>query len=457
MRRLVVVSNRLPHEPAESPIRSERAAPVGGLVSAILPVLEREGGLWFGWSGRSTERHPNAAAAIARMGLAQVALSEEDVNLYYTGFANRTLWPILHGFLLRAIIRRDTYGAYRRVNRRFAEALAPMLQPDDLVWVHDFHLFHVGQELRRLGWKGKTGFFLHSPFPPAEVFTVLPWARQILEGLMYYDLAGFHTQRYVNNALDAIQLETGASVSAGKATYEGRTVRFGAYPVGIDPKAFSSPQPGGDGAASPRPGATTGQRLLLGVDRLDYTKGIPERLHAFERLLEHRPSVRGKVSFLQISAPSRTRVPDYIREKERVDQLVGQINGRFSEPDWLPVRYLYRSYEGLELVPFYRDADVCVVTPLRDGMNLVAKEFVASQDDDPGVLLLSRFCGAAESMGEAVVVNPYDIEGTAEAMYRALSMPRTERLRRWQALMDSVSSNTAQSWFESFRDDLVAV
>ena len=448
--RLVIVSNRVPSPVTATTESGERAGPVGGLVSALKPVVEQQRSLWFGWSGRSTGRSPDATPAFSGsepLQMATLDLSEDEVSLYYTGFANRTLWPLLHSLPERATIRRDAYGAYRRVNRRFAEALRPLLRPDDLVWVNDFHLFHVGDELRQLGWAGKTGFFLHVPFPPAEISAILPWARQILEALTQYDLVGFQTKRYLSNAVDAFKTELGATNKSGKIAYDGRSFRVGVYPVGIDPSPYQRL------ASQPRRAAPD-QRLILGVDRLDYTKGIPQRLRAFERLLEHNPSLRGKVSFMQISSPSRTRVPEYISEKEQVERLVGQINGRFSGANWMPIRYLYRTYQPERLARFYRDADVCVVTPLQDGMNLIAKEFVASQDDDPGVLVLSRFCGAAESMKEALIVNPHDIDGTAAAIYRALNLTRRERRERWEALMDGVCKQTAERWSDSFIKDL---
>ena len=452
----MVVSNRVP--PPEPVVREGgRADPVGGLVSAIRPVMETEGGLWFGWSGVGTSTKPSATPTVTssgRMQTATVDLSEDEVGLYYSGFANRTLWPVLHTFPERAVIRRDTYAAYRRINQRFAETLYPMLRSDDLVWVHDFHLFHVGAELRDLGWRGRIGFFLHVPFPSPDVFSILPWARQILDALLQYDLVGFQSRKDLHYAVDTFQSELSAKTRKGEVTHEEVSVAVGSYPIGIDMSPFQANTDGNGPAVAPR--GNGGERIILGVDRLDYTKGIPLRLRAFGRLLEHSPALRGNVCFTQISTPSRTRVPEYTREKEQVDQLVGQINGRFSGADWTPIRYLYRSYLAHELTHFYREADVGFVTPLRDGMNLVAKEFVASQSDDPGVLVLSRFAGAAESLRQALIVNPYDVDGTALALDEALRMPLQERRQRWSALMKAVSRETAHTWFASFTRDLAA-
>ena len=458
--RLVAVSNRVPPPGNVFAAGQDQVGALGGLVSALRPAMEQHGGLWFGWSGRSTQRRALGPPVVSRFGgpveLATLDLSDVEVSLYYTGFANRTLWPLLHSFPERVIIRRDTYRAYLGVNRRFAEALYPMLRPGDLVWVHDFHLIPLGQQLRLMGWRGRIGFFFHVPFPSPEIYAILPWGGELLDALVDYDLVGVHTESYLRNLSDSLVSHLGGTLSGGVVRWRERSTRVGAYPAGIEPSLFSQraiheTRGLAEQLSIPTP---TDHRLILGVDRLDYTKGIPQRLRAFARLLEHTPSLRGKVSFVQISSPSRTRVPEYAREKERVDRLVGQINGRFSEGGWVPIRYLYRSHSHQELIRFYHDAHVCMVTPLRDGMNLVAKEFVASQGEDPGVLVLSRFAGAASAMRDAVLVNPYDIDGTAEATHRALRMPHSERRRRWESLMEVVRTQTARNWSESFKSDL---
>jgi trehalose 6-phosphate synthase len=425
--------------------------------------MEESGGLWLGWSGKTTHRRPDSTPKVSSFGtveLATIDLSEDEVSLYYTGFANRTLWPLFHSFPGRVVIRHDTYRAYRRINRRFAEALYPMLKPGDLVWVHDYQLFHVGQELRQLGWRGKLGFFLHIPFPPADIFSILTWSRQFLEAILHYDLVGVHTQRYADNLVDTLSYELGGEYYRGVFTHGRLSSRIGAYHIGIDPSTFNQPFTPGTRALKETLAISdqADHRLILGVDRLDYTKGIPERLLAFERLLDNHRSLVGKLTFVQISSPSRTRVPEYIREKERVERLVGQINGRFSETGYVPIRYLYRSYTQEELARFYHDSDVGMITPLRDGMNLVSMEYIAAQaPDNPGVLVLSQFSGAASVLSDVLQVNPYDIEGTAEATYRALSMTKEERQRRWRISMDQVLNQTARTWSESFRKDLVSV
>ena len=456
---LVVVSNRLPLLEAPSTDEERREAPVGGLVSALQSSLEQRGGTWVGWSGHVTERAPSGdprVSAIGQVRLVGLDLPRAEFNLFYNVFCNRTLWPLLHSFPAKMTVRLDAYRAYRRVNRRFAEAVLRVANENDLVWVNDFHLFPIAKELRRLGWTGRIGFFLHTPFPPAEVFALLPWAEDLLEAFLDYDLFGLQTRRYERNLNDSMSTELGGGLIGDVFTNTNKSLRVKTYPIGIDPDEINRMAsqaenlPGGSFLRQVSPEL----KIVLGVDRLDYTKGIGLRLRAFQQLLEHYPGLRGKVSMVQISAPSRSHVPEYIEERQQVDQLVGRINGRFSEGGWVPVHYLYRSYPQSELVAFYREANVGLVTPVRDGMNLVAKEFVAAQGDDPGVVVLSKFCGAVATMPEALIVNPYDLEETARAIYRGLRMPRRERVSRWSALIEGIRSYTAQDWSDEYLSDL---
>ena len=314
------------------------------------------------------------------------------------------------------------------------------------MWVQDFHLFHLGEELRKNGWEGKIGFFLHVPFPSANIFGIIPWSRSILESLLYYDVVGVHTTRYLRDLRDTLQDELQGSIVGSSFIHSGRRVHLGVYPIGIDPDVFRNwaMEDVGPTGENRRETVPRQHKTVLGVDRLDYTKGIPLRLRAFERLLRRYPSLRGRVSFVQVSSPTRTQVAEYREEKRTVEGLVGEINGRYSSADWIPIRYLYRSLSQRDLAPMYRDADVCLVTPLRDGMNLVAHEFVASQIDDPGVIVLSRFAGTAELLQEALAVNPYDIDSTAQAIHEALAMPRRARHDRWQALAERVWTQTGR-------------
>ncbi len=458
-RRLVVVSNRVPQAPHLVPA-GERLVSTSGLVNALRPALRKHKGVWFGWSGKSNSPGKDVPPTVSKAGpieLVTIDLSRSDLNLYYSAFSNQTLWPLLHSFPERVVIREDAYRAYQRVNRRFAEALMPTLQKGDVVWIQDYHLFLVGQELRKLGWQGKLGFFLHIPFPPSEVFAILPWAKEVLESLTAYDLIGLHTTRYAHNLIDTLVTELGGVASGNRFSNAEGSVSVGAYPIGIDADDFAAWSAEEESQEIGRllRRMPHRQMVILGVDRLDYTKGVPERLLAFERLLERFPSFRGQVNLVQISAPTRGQVPEYVEVRNRVDQLVGRINGRFAQAGWLPVYYMYRAYSQQELAMLYRRTDVSLVTPLRDGMNLVAKEFVAAQDDDPGVLVLSKFCGAAETMQDAIIVNPYDIEGMATALQQALQMPLEERRTRWEALLQDVRKHTARFWCDSFVADLM--
>lgn len=453
--RVVVVSNRLPSVSTSSGVKETRNLPVGGLVSCLRPFLEATGGIWMGWDGNSDGRDAASAAAITvveGIRLASVSLSRDQVEGFYSIFSNRTLWPLLHGFPDKATISHDSYRVYRSVNRKYAASLIDLLSPDDMVWVHDFHLLPLGRELRQLGWKGKIGFFLHIPFPSPEIFGILPWARDLLACLFEYDLVGLQTPKYLRNLQETLGDEFGAAVVGDTVRHDGRTLKVGSFPVGADVRAFR------EMAVSEVPTRVSrfledfpkDRQLLLGVDRLDYTKGIIHRMQAIERLLNDHPELSGRVTLIQIAAPSRVDIPEYARERERYDLLVGKINGKFGEAHWMPIVPLQRAFSQQDLAHFYREADVCLVTPLRDGMNLVAKEFVAAQTSDPGVLVLSRFCGAAESMQAALIVNPYDTEKTASTIYRALTMGGSERQRRWSDLFGDVSDNTARDWCYGF-------
>ena len=459
--RLVIVSNRIA---AGLAVGGEWTPPssAGGLVSAVSSALKRRESLWFGWSGKlggsaSLPSNPSITNA-GNVALATIDLPRRDFALYYSIFSNQTLWPLFHSFPRMVVIRWDAYLAYRRINQRFAEALYPLLRPGDIVWVHDYHLISLGAELRALGWQGKMGFFLHVPFPPQEIFRMLPWDKELLLDFFAYDLVGLHTARYAFNLQDTMQDTLGATVADGVVTNpSGAAAAIGRFPIGIDPDTF----PIWAAGREPRQTARLLDRIagksqvMLGVDRLDYTKGIRHRLLAFEHLLVRRPSLRGKVILIQISTTSRGDLPEYAEEKLAVDALVGRINGQFSQAGWIPVHSLHRTFSREELAAIYRHTDVCLVTPLRDGMNLVAKEYVASQGrDDPGVLLLSEFAGAGETMHDAVSINPHDIEGVATAMHYALSMSLAERQQRWDTLIEDVRSHTARNWCDDFLEAL---
>jgi trehalose 6-phosphate synthase len=441
--------------------RAARDKPVGGLVSAIRPALDERGGIWFGWSGNAVSSQTRTTVKSTLQGninYLTIDLSEYEVDNYYTGFSNRTLWPLLHSFPTRVRLRDEEHKSYHRINRKFAKALFPYLEKGDIVWIQDYHLIPLGESLRHLGWDGPIGFFLHTPFPPPDIFLILPWARKMLETFLTYDLIGFHVEQFRHNFEQSLLMELEGELQDHCFRYGSIRLKIGVYPIGIDAEMFQrwAVSPKADKQARTLKRFIGDRRLILGVDRLDYTKGIMERLRTFERMLDRFPSWKRRVSMIQISAPSRTRIPEYINQKRDVDRLVGEINGRQGEADWTPISYLYRSYDQEMLAGFYRIADVCLVSPLRDGMNLVSKEFVASQTDNPGVLVLSRFCGAADDLREALIINPYDRDGSALALKRALEMPIDERRRRQAALMEKIQKSSSKIWRDNFLGDLAA-
>lgn len=451
MSRLVVVSNRVP-------LPSERGPRAGGLTVALTEAL-RPGSLWFGWSGRrSTKPAPHLQHA-GGITYATIDMSEADYRAFYVSFANGALWPLLHFRLALVNYRSEDYGSYRAMNRRFAEALAPMLQPDDLVWVHDYHLIPLGEMLRELGANNRLGFFLHTPFVPPALLQALPRADELLGAMCAYDVVGFHTTTYRDAYLNCLREILGVRHDAqGRVVYRGQASQAIADPVGIDADAFAA---GAVEAAQSleakqlRESLPDDRKLAIGAERLDYSKGLANRFEAFARLLAKYPEHRRQVSFLQIAARSREDLGDYQRLRRELDRIVGDVNGRFSEFDWVPLRYMTRTVRRSTLAGFFRIARLGVVTPLRDGMNLVAKEYVAAQDpDDPGVLILSRFAGAAEDMAEALVVNPYDADEITAAMHTGLCMDLDERKERWQALRARVWKASAAQYCHTFLNAL---
>jgi trehalose 6-phosphate synthase len=452
---LVVVSHRLPDALAPG----ARAHRVGGLVSSIAAAFASSDGVWLGWSGHLHDgERPLGIEPHASPARAAFDLPPDDYGLYYDGFSNQTLWPALHGFLGRARYRQAEWEAYRRVNDRFADFVSKVATKNALVWVHDYQLLLVGAALRAREHGGRLGHFLHVPFPSLDVFETVPWAREIVEAMLAFDLLGFHTRRYATNFLDvATQLALATRNERG-VEHRGRTTDVRVFPLGIDASGFRTNGEERDDPEIAALRADLGDRtLVLGVDRLDYTKGIVERLEAFARMFALRPEWKGRVTLLQIAVPSRADVPEYGAQRRAVEGLVGAINGELGETSWMPVRYLRRSYERAALTRLYREARVALVTPLRDGMNLVAKEYVAAQDaNDPGVLVLSRFAGAAEQLEDAVQVNPYDRDGTALAIHTALAMPLEERRARHARLRAIVADGTPTRWAREFVEALAA-
>jgi len=408
--------------------------------------LSRRGGTWVGWPGlelRQGETLPDTGLTYA---LEPVNLTEMEVSRYYYGFSNRALWPLLHSLVDRARFDRREWTAYDRVNLRFAQRAADLAGDTGFVWIHDYHLFRAPRHLRRLEPNLRIAFFLHTPFPPYDVFRILPWGREILRGLLACDLVGFHIADYAQNFLDCTERLLGARVDRRALLVEegDRTCHAGAFPLGIDFDRFEQLARLAPAASESR------ERIVLGVDRLDYTKGIPERIRAFERLLELHPDYRERITLVQIAVPTRSRVVEYRALKRQIDELVGRVNGRFGTASWTPIRYLYQSLAHERLATLYRDADVAFISPLRDGMNLVAKEYVACQVAKPGVLVLSNLAGTAETMHEAIRVNPYNVDGAAAALHRALSMDEAERWSRLAALRRRERRDNVYAWVERF-------
>ena len=458
MSRLIVVSNRV------SIPRGRDSAQAGGLAVALYAALRRYDGIWFGWSGNivdtSGEGQPNISK-VSNVTVVTIDLSTDDYDEYYNGFANRTLWPLFHYRTDLAAYDRKFDKGYFRVNARFAHSLAPMVEPDDLIWVHDYHLIGCAEELRRMGLAQKIGFFLHIPFPATEILLTLPNHKALVRALFAYDLVGFQTESDLRAFHDYVMFEAGGSISpTGELTAYGRTIRAGVFPIGIDAKEFVTMAESAEAKRHfDRMRHSMGQRkLIIGVDRLDYSKGLPTRLESFERLLETYPENRGAVSLLQVATPSRVEVPEYDDIRQELEALSGHINGRFADFDWVPIRYISRAYSQRALAGLFRVSRIGLVTPLRDGMNLVAKEFVAAQDPaNPGVLVLSRFAGASDQMTDALIVNPYDVDDIVEALQRGLNFSLAERRKRWRRLMEVVREEDVTAWRDDFVGALQAV
>jgi trehalose 6-phosphate synthase len=451
MGRLIVISNRV------SPPSDVGGGTQGGLAMALAAALREHSGIWFGWSGQTTETY-SGQVGVQRAGGVTVAtmdLEDQDVQEYYNGYANKTLWPLFHHRVDLTAYERSFGEGYARVNARFAETVLPLIEEEDFVWIHDYHLIPLAQELRRRGVKNRIGFFLHIPWPARHLITTLPRHPQLVEALFDYDLVGFQTRDSLEAFKDYVVHEAGGSLGEGRRLSAfGRTAEFDAFPIGMDVTEFTAALDGETAKAEYARMQTSmlDRQMIIGVDRLDYSKGLEERFLAYEQFLQDNPHLHEKVFLLQIATPSREDVEAYQEIRGRLDGVSGRINGAFSTVDWVPIRYVNRGYRRDQLAGIYRAAKLGLVTPLRDGMNLVAKEYVAAQDpEDPGVLILSRFAGAAEQMGEALIVNPFSREDVSDAILRGLAMPLAERRRRWDRLMADLRTTDVSAW----RDDFV--
>jgi len=451
---LVVVSNRVAHGKANEPM-------TGGLAAALLPVVEESGAIWVGSSGRvrdGVQKEPFAEIeALGAGALAMLDLPAAHYGGYYEGFANSALWPALHSRtdLIRA--SQDDYRSYREVNAFMARALLRFRKPDTAFWIQDYHFLALAAELRALGVTQPVGFFLHTPWPARGVIEGVPHHRELIEAMLACDLIGFQTGDDRENFLDYISSELGLKIASGVVSSRFGKTSVAVFPIGIDPEKFA--QQAAKAVSHPDVSrlrrSLNGEKLAIGVDRLDYSKGLINRINAFDRMWTNQPQLQRTVSLLQIATPSRGAIEAYSNLQSELARLISDVNGRHGEVDWTPIRYLNKGFSQTVLAGLYRTAQVGVVTPLHDGMNLVAKEYVAAQNPaDPGVLVLSKFAGAANELDTALLVNPHDIDGMAGTIATALTMPLTERRMRWEAMMEKLRTGTIQHWFADFVDAL---
>jgi trehalose 6-phosphate synthase len=452
--RLLVVSNRV------API-TEGEPTSGGLAAGVLDALRQQGGMWFGWSGEITDDAASPAHVERTVGpitLCTLDLCRRDYDEYYRGFANGTLWPTLHYQVGHARFDRADFAGYRRVNALFAQALARLVRADDLIWAHDYHLLCLAETLREAGLRNRIGLFLHTPFPAPAVFMTNPVHAELIRAMCRFDVLGFQTETDRTAFADYLVREAGATaLDNGRFSAFGSVVKTGVYPIGVrvDEVREQAEAEGHQRYALRLRESLLGRPLILSVDRLDYSKGLRQRFVAFECFLEDHPQHQGQVVFMQIAPPSRGDIETYREIRRELEAEAGRINGRFADVDWMPLRYLNRGFARSALMPLYAEARVGLVTPLRDGMNLVAKEYVAAQDpEDPGVLVLSQFAGAASELDAAVIVNPYDEAGVADALDRGLTMARDERCDRHKAMLQVMRRTSLDAWRDRFEADL---
>ncbi|MEZ5710732.1 MAG: trehalose-6-phosphate synthase [Blastomonas sp.] len=452
MSRLVVISNRV-RKPGSG-------AAQGGLAIALSAALREHKGFWFGWSGNRTDRFTGDIRMADDDGVrtATVDLEDQDVDEYYNGYANRTLWPLFHFRIDLAEYDRSFGAGYERVNKRFADTVLPLIERNDVIWVHDYHLIPLGFDLRRRGIENQIGFFLHTPWPPTRLLVSLPHHHRLVESMFAYDVIGFQTEEWLESFRHYCEKEMGGTIKGDSITVGNRTIKAIACPIGIDFTEFTA-MAGSKTAADIKErmrASLQDRKLIVGVDRLDYSKGLEERFQGLERFLKDNPDYRRKSVLVQIAPPSRAEVESYREIRATLDSMTGRINGAYADIDWTPIRYVNQGYGRDELAGIYREAHIGLVTPLRDGMNLVAKEYVAAQDpEDPGVLILSRFAGAALQLKDALLINPYSAEEMSDAIKMALDMPLEERKRRWSAMMETVEKEDVIWWRKKFTAHLL--
>lgn len=451
MGRLIVISNRV-----SVPKAAGAAGAQGGLAVALNSALREHGGIWFGWSGQETEEFTGHLDMQRNNGVttATIDLEPQDIEEYYNGYANRTLWPLFHYRIDLTEYDRNFGEGYERVNERFADSVLPLIENEDLVWVHDYHLLPLGSLLRQKGVKNRMGLFLHTPWPPTRLLVSLPFHERLVASMLEFDVIGFQTTEWLESFLHYVQKEMGLTVNPDNSIdYEGRKVIARAFPIGIDFEEFVAAAASDEArqAHDRLKESVRGRKILIGVDRLDYSKGLGERFEAFARFLADNPDQAAKAVLLQIAPPSREDVTSYQMIREDLERKTGHINGAHADVAFVPIRYVNQGFPRDELAGFYRAAAIGLVTPLRDGMNLVAKEYIAAQDpEDPGVLILSQFAGAAHQLKDALLVNPHSIEHVSETIKQALEMPLAERKRRHASLLASVREQDVLRWREEF-------
>jgi trehalose 6-phosphate synthase/phosphatase len=454
--RLITVSNRLPVTVSTESGRAIVKQSVGGLATGLSRLHASDRGLWIGWPGSladvSADQRPEILHQLAALHAAPVALTPQEVTVFYEDISNAVLWPVLHDRIDRLPLHIDGWDVYEAVNERYADAVAERWSPGDVVWVHDYQLLRVPFLLRRRIPEARIGFFLHVPFPNPEIFFTLPVRRWLMEGMLGADLIGFHTRRYRGHFTGALRRLFGIATDASTRafTYEGRSVSLGVFPMSIDAVEFAERATQPEVATRARELKQSGARLLVGIDRLDYSKGIERRFLAFQQLLARHPEWRERIRLVQVAVPSRGQVKAYQRLRKEIEALVGRINGEFGTPSWTPIHYIHRSVTPTTLIALYCAADVMLVTPVRDGMNLVAKEFVACRGDEDGVLILSEFAGAVDELEDACIVNPYDVDGIAETIHSALTMDESSRRERMRRLRAQVFGHDVYRWAEEF-------
>lgn len=452
MSRLIIISNRVAKPSAD--------AAQGGLAVALSSALREGRGMWIGWSGEETENFTGHIHFQDHDGVrtATLDLEEQDIDEYYNGYANRTLWPLFHFRIDLAEYERDFEGGYNRVNHHFANMASHLIESDDIIWVQDYHMIPLGQMLRDKGYKNRIGFFLHIPWPPTRLLVSLPHHEKLVRTLFAYDVIGFQTAEWLESFRHYSEKELGATLDGDRITLDGRTIRAIACPIGIDYPEFTAAARGDVAARMKKQvrASLQDRKMIIGVDRLDYSKGLEERFNGYERFLREHPDLHRRLVLVQVAPPSRETVDSYRQIRGTLDSLTGRINGAYSDVDWTPIRYVNRGYARDQLAGIYRAAHIGLVTPLRDGMNLVAKEYVAAQDpEDPGVLILSRFAGAALQFTTGpLLVNPYSPDEISDAIGKALKMPLTERKERWEKMIDIVEKYDVTWWRDSFTDEL---